>query len=385
MRIREKPLEPWVIIKKDEGIESSHCTCMAGMGECCSHVGAVLFAMEQSTKARDDTTVTDVPAYWLYPSKAKFDVPFKSLRDMDFQSAAKKRKLDDRSTEHNIPSTAIDRIPLPTIDEENEFYDELHKVLPKSPILSLTDTFSGDFKPKTSHQYMPKEIKKHFNVGSDINITYEEMVKRCEEVTIDISTDNVRFVERQTRQQAESSIWFRQSCGRITSSIFHTVCHTTFEKPSMSLFKKIANTNVKVICAATEWGKKNEKNARELYSKKAELQHNNFKINESGLHLSAKYYQIAASPDGMTECCCCGRGCIEIKCPYSLRDKHRLDVNWICVVDNERCLDRTHSYYFQIQMQLFVTERQFCDFIVWWPHGVYVERIYVDKNFMEKI
>ena len=35
-------------------------------------------------------------------------------------------------------------------------------------------------------------------------------------------------------------------------------------------------------------------------------------------------------------------------------------------------------------MQLFVTERQFCDFIVWWPHGVYVERIYVDKNFMEK-
>ena len=69
--------EPWVIIKEDVGIDYAYCTCMAGLEECCSHVGVVLFAMEESTKARDDTTVTYVPAYCLDPSKATFDVPLR--------------------------------------------------------------------------------------------------------------------------------------------------------------------------------------------------------------------------------------------------------------------------------------------------------------------
>ncbi|XP_013401791.1 uncharacterized protein LOC106167536 [Lingula anatina] len=70
MRIREKPLEPWIIISSG-GINSAHCTCMAGLGEACSHISAVLFAVEAWTKVRKEASVTDVPAYWMMPSSVQ--------------------------------------------------------------------------------------------------------------------------------------------------------------------------------------------------------------------------------------------------------------------------------------------------------------------------
>ena len=37
------PLKVWVALKLDGEIMSAHCTCMAGIGEVCSHTAAVLF------------------------------------------------------------------------------------------------------------------------------------------------------------------------------------------------------------------------------------------------------------------------------------------------------------------------------------------------------
>ena len=50
MRIREKPLDTWVIMRPDGSVDSAHCTCMAGLDECCSHVAAVLFTLERQQK-----------------------------------------------------------------------------------------------------------------------------------------------------------------------------------------------------------------------------------------------------------------------------------------------------------------------------------------------
>ena len=75
MRIREKPLDTWVIMRPDGSVDSAHCTCMAGLDECCSHVAAVLFTLESATKARSEASVTDAPAYWMCPTGARLDVP----------------------------------------------------------------------------------------------------------------------------------------------------------------------------------------------------------------------------------------------------------------------------------------------------------------------
>ena len=38
------PLKVWVATKGNREVRCSHCMCMAGLGEACSHVAAVLFA-----------------------------------------------------------------------------------------------------------------------------------------------------------------------------------------------------------------------------------------------------------------------------------------------------------------------------------------------------
>ena len=51
-------LYPWAITEKDGKVPTAHCNCMAGLGETCSHVGALLFAVEAAVKIRESRTVT---------------------------------------------------------------------------------------------------------------------------------------------------------------------------------------------------------------------------------------------------------------------------------------------------------------------------------------
>ena len=48
--------------------------------------------------------------------------------------------------------------------------------------------------------------------------------------------------------------------------------------------------------------------------------HTNFTVKDSGFVMSKEYPFMGASPDGMTECSCCGIGCLEIKCPLCPHD-----------------------------------------------------------------
>ena len=70
--MNEASLMPWIITDKDGSIISGHCTCMAGVGEVCSHVGALLFAVEVAVKIRTSKTVTEEKADWLLPSYTNF-------------------------------------------------------------------------------------------------------------------------------------------------------------------------------------------------------------------------------------------------------------------------------------------------------------------------
>ncbi|KAH3838540.1 hypothetical protein DPMN_111948 [Dreissena polymorpha] len=52
------PLHPWVIANKDGMVEPVHCDCKAGLGETCSHVGALLFHIESVHRLMSRRTVT---------------------------------------------------------------------------------------------------------------------------------------------------------------------------------------------------------------------------------------------------------------------------------------------------------------------------------------
>ena len=80
---------------------AGHCDCMAGLGETCSHVASLLFAVESGVRIRDSMTVTQKKAYWVMPNGVK-EVQYAPVKDINFigkkRSAAKLASLDFRSS-----------------------------------------------------------------------------------------------------------------------------------------------------------------------------------------------------------------------------------------------------------------------------------------------
>ena len=92
---------------------------------------------------------------------------------------------------------------------------------------------------------------------------------------------------------------------------------------------------------------------------------------------------MAASPDGVITCDCCGVGTLEIKCPFCARDEPPdvAEIEYLSDVTNKTRLKENHAYYYQLQAQINVCQVDYGDFVVWTPGGIHVERILRDEDF----
>lgn len=95
-RLSEPPLTPWVMLSNTGTVECAHCTCMAGVAETCTHIGALLFKVEATVRIRGTKTVTDEPAYWILPgnlTKIHAEVGHK----IDYSTSASPKKILDQN------------------------------------------------------------------------------------------------------------------------------------------------------------------------------------------------------------------------------------------------------------------------------------------------
>ena len=106
-RLSDSPLNVWVAVQEDGQVLTAHCTCMAGLGECCSHVAATLFYMETVARIANGKTCTSLPCSWLKPAASN---TYKEISKIDFTSPARKRKNTDTTT-----STSADEAFVPSI------------------------------------------------------------------------------------------------------------------------------------------------------------------------------------------------------------------------------------------------------------------------------
>ena len=81
--ISRPPLNPWVVVKKDGVIVFTRCDCVAGLGESCSHIGAVIFALRAEAKLKYGKTCTDVPCHWL--SSPKSNIQYLPAHSLDMK------------------------------------------------------------------------------------------------------------------------------------------------------------------------------------------------------------------------------------------------------------------------------------------------------------
>jgi hypothetical protein len=78
-----------------------------------------------------------------------------------------------------------------------------------------------------------------------------------------VTHDQRKTVEKKTRDQADSRLWFRHRTGRVTASRFKAACHTNKETPSRSLIMSICYPELnKFSTTATKWGCNHEGTAK---------------------------------------------------------------------------------------------------------------------------
>ncbi|XP_046845617.1 uncharacterized protein LOC124439435 [Xenia sp. Carnegie-2017] len=329
-------------------------------------------------------------------------ITYQELCDVDFTSSKrKKQKLDEHinelassssSTTDQTMTTDKPRLQnkyKPSENQIKKFYQHLSDTKSNPAILSLISPFNEKFVPKRPAVNLHDPLNKLYSHQFACH-EYEELISKSKEVmeTIKINQQQADMIEKATRNQSKSQIWHQMRMGRITASNFHRACRTNPETPSLSLVKDVCYGS-QFKSDATSWGKANEKRALNQYTQVMKENHSIFSVKESGFVIDPKYPFLGASPDAISYCNCHGEGCVEIKCPYSLRNKtiqHGIsDGKNFCLTKTPNGtlqMDRKHQYYYQVQLQLASTKLKFVDFVVWTLNDIYIEQIQRDDEFL---
>ena len=201
---------------------------------------------------------------------------------------------------------------------------------------------------------------------------------------MELSSDQARKIERDTRKQRMSSLWFSMRRFRITSSLFGNVLSRRPETPPGSLVLRIIQPK-SFSTEATRYGIENEECAViQFIAHQHSHGHPELLTTPSGLIIKINYPFLDASPDGsvfdpinLEQL----YGFLEVKCPYSHREKTPVEAcatsGFCYVVDStgQLRLRDNHKYYAQVQGQMAIGERPWCNFVVFTMKGLSVERI----------
>lgn len=125
--------------------------------------------------------------------------------------------------------------------------------------------------------------------------------------------------------------------------------------------------------ASLSWGIEHEVYARKRYTRQQKSLHKGFSCKDTGLRIHHEKFMLGASAYGLISCTCCdGFGVLEIKCPYSARDKNMRDY----ATSHNSCINAmsattgvvytlkpSHPYFTHIQHQMYVTGATYADFV----------------------
>jgi len=422
------PLQPWVIVRSSGVVVCGHCTCMAGLSEMCSHVGALLFWIEFIVRKREEKSCTSGPNQWLEPTSIK-KVPYLELRRIEFTSAKKKYQqctqksvditeeppvqdqpepepesiVDEAEPVVNKPEPSAefvdDEVEQPVVDTreaDTQLQADISSLFDKCltskklPILfSVEDEpYCKSFMKSSSH--FPLALQSLFD-PAHLENDYLQLVEEGENMPgiLDITSQQQKNLEELTKGQANSRLWMRYRAGRITASRLYQAVHTDPHKPALSIIYGICYPeSTKFTTKVTQYGCEHERRAINCY--KRQSLHQQLQIMPAGFVIYLQKACFGASPDSFLECTCCGLGVLEVKCPYCMKENN-FDVvskkSSFCLqksTDGKFKLKKDHLYYYQCQLQLLATSRQYCDFVVWAANDdLHVETIHLDRPFIE--
>ena len=376
------PLDVTVVLSNASGfVAKASCNCKASSLSRCAHVSALLLSLVDYTEKnghRVTAPSTSKPCVWNRGKKrAKNPNP---LHEAHYKS----RKFDDGRVYNWDPRPKKYRKEIRN-EQINDFVRDLQ---------SISSTSNEESMWETSLRITYKD----YELDGDRKTELQGMVALLEESLQPNNPQTERpygaFEMPGTQQQSNSLAWFRERQYRITASKCKDVCllgdRLVSQKEGEFIWKffhwisknfwspKIVQT------IDMQFGIAEEPKAREAYAQATGNQ-----VKETGLWVNKKFPYLAASPDGLFTS---SNGKIEIKCLKIVREKsvedlvkQHQDGKLPSKVLNQQCftisngqlkLRKSHSYYYQVQLQLLVTDLDFCDFVLHSPKGrPSVERI----------
>jgi len=361
-------------------ISTCNCKCHLHfcfrLGSTCNHVAAVLFKLEYAWKHgfTSSKPCTSRENQWM--ALALKTVEPTAAKDM----VVKKPRYSRNSGELQAKSAArrlFNPVGHHTGDQQSGSIEDIAQAL--YPECHTGVCFHYAF-PNAVPQYDP---------SSDVNVIDEEVCTTSDAEPDPLyviarnyatasnllsslkpySSQQRQLIEEATRGQAECEKWFQQKRGRISASVAHRVltCTNKLEVVARLVNDIVGQSERKSLpVAALKYGHLFEPIAAEAYSVFVQYAHSNLQIRNCGLFVDADAPFLCASPDRLVSCDCCGEGLLEIKCPKSCENEDPKTANLAYLTKAESAvqqLKRSHMYYTQVQMQMGVVGRQWCDFL----------------------
>jgi len=199
--------------------------------------------------------------------------------------------------------------------------------------------------------------------------------------SLQLSRPQIASLESNTVKMSEHRKFAEDIKYRLTASNFGRVCQlpdSDFRGDLVADMLLLTPTPNYYHEDATDYGRESVRKA--IYAYQRENQHVTF----CGIFVHPEFGYLAASPNGLVG----DRGIVAVRSPYFARFLPPLLIptdfpEFYCSLSNDRTtlvLDTQHKHYYQIQGQLEITDREWCDFVVWTPQGIHVERIYRDRD-----
>ncbi|KAH7959887.1 hypothetical protein HPB49_014737 [Dermacentor silvarum] len=304
---------------------------------------------------------------------------------MDSASQGSNREDEPDLTPQSFPVP-----PAPTEEELQLFYSRVEASGVRPAIFMVLPHYCKMFVPPCNRE---PQLFCNLSCPEARSEDLPALVSRSEMflAELQVSEEMVNYVESSTRMQSKCPKWYAYRAGRITASVKKSVCCTSTDTPSVSLIKRICNPyKQKLSASATAWGLRHEFDALCSYARGRKKHHLNFSYSKTGVWLSTPNLVLTASPDALVQCRCCGKGTTEVKFPLSIVTvglQAACSKTDFCFehANANLHLKRTHSYYYQIQTQMAVCGASYCDFVVWSPTFIRIERVSRDDTFFQGV
>ena len=207
------------------------------------------------------------------------------------------------------------------------------------------------------------------------------------EKNVKVNKEQIKLIEQKTRSQSSNNLWRKERRIRLTASNAGRIVKKRPKTKFLKIIEDLLYSNFKGN-KYTIQGLSQERFAIQEYLSKKNKKNKNVSVSSSGLHIHPTLNFLAASPDGIVtdnkE-----EGLLEIK--HVLLNKN-IDLvtaaqssSFCLQKKNKLSLKVTHNFYFQIQAQLAICNKNWCDLIVRCtnPYGIHIERITRDKHLWE--